>query len=149
MAAAFIGPVGMVGFAGCEPNQIMLAVVHRQEHLICLHMRQQQQIPQGILVNQYHVVSKVSMLACLSLLPQSEHVGLCMRCRKGREPSWLAQAVPKPWPMIAGTTLVMGDASGPNPTHALNLNFYHMYRWMQKVNNGSNGRIATALVPCS
>jgi hypothetical protein len=58
-------------------------------------------------------------------------------CRKGREPSWLAQEVPKPWPKLSGTTLVMGDASGPNPTHALNLNFYHMYRWMNKASNNS------------
>ncbi|KAL0034942.1 hypothetical protein WJX79_001785 [Trebouxia sp. C0005] len=53
--------------------------------------------------------------------------------RKGRAPSWLEQHFPKPWPKLSGTTLVMGDASGPNPTHALNLNFYHMYRWMNKV----------------
>ena len=65
------------------------------------------------------------------------HQNVFACCRKGREPSWLAQLLPKPWPKLSGTTLVMGDASGPNPTHALNLNFYHMYRWMNKASNNS------------
>lgn len=39
----------------------------------------------------------------------------------------------------------MGDASGPNPTHSLNLIFYHMYRWMKKVGTAL-GLLALLLV---
>ncbi len=33
---------------------------------------------------------------------------------------------------LTGPTLLLGMLSGPNPTHQLNIHFYHMYLWMKK-----------------
>ena len=35
---------------------------------------------------------------------------------------------------MRGLTLMMGQMLGSNPTHQLNLHFYHIFRWMQQVN---------------
>lgn len=33
---------------------------------------------------------------------------------------------------LNGTTLLLGTLSGPNPTHQLNIHFYHIYQWMKQ-----------------
>ena len=33
---------------------------------------------------------------------------------------------------LSGTTLLLGMTSGPNPTHQLNIHFYHVYVWMKQ-----------------
>lgn len=33
---------------------------------------------------------------------------------------------------LNGTTLLLGTLSGPNPTHQLNIHFYHIYKWMKE-----------------
>ena len=33
---------------------------------------------------------------------------------------------------LKGTTLLLGQLSGPNPTHQLNIHFYNIYVWMKK-----------------
>ena len=33
---------------------------------------------------------------------------------------------------LQGSTLLLGMLSGPNPTHQLNIHFYHIYVWMKK-----------------
>ncbi len=33
---------------------------------------------------------------------------------------------------LQGSTLLLGMLSGPNPTHQLNIHFYHVYVWMKK-----------------
>ena len=33
---------------------------------------------------------------------------------------------------LRGTTLLLGMTSGPNPTHQLNIHFYHVYVWMKQ-----------------
>lgn len=35
---------------------------------------------------------------------------------------------------LKGTTLLLGTLSGPNPTHQLNIHFYHVYIWMKEHN---------------
>ena len=62
-----------------------------------------------------------------------QHLPSCNGCRVGRKPSWLDKEVPQPWSTIKGTTLITGHLLGPNPTHQLNLHWYHIFRWMKQV----------------
>ena len=48
---------------------------------------------------------------------------------------------------MRGLTLMMGQMLGSNPTHQLNLHFYHIFRWMQQVGeiHGTKTGIALSL----
>lgn len=65
--------------------------------------------------------------------PIPDDMGSPWCIRSGKKPAWLSKAVPGEWPVQPGMTLLMGELSGPNPTHSLSVHYIHIYRWMRKM----------------